>query len=100
MPEKLSGVAIGCSDWPETAASFELLDTEDAGKIDRDGRSGTQTPEASSENENDRGSLNEAFLGSVLSKIATICSMGVMPHIGSFEKGKLYEMAPTNLPSI
>jgi hypothetical protein len=34
------------------------------------------------------------------SKMSIICLIGVMPQIGSFAKGKLYAMAPTNLLSM
>ena len=63
------------------------------------GRSGDQTLEANCGNENARGSVAAAE-GAFFSKIAIICSIGVMPQIASFENGKLYEMAPINRPSM
>ena len=58
----------------------------------------TPSADASSANETTLGSRARFLFGCFSSKIAIICSIGVMPQIASFEKGKLYEIAPTSLP--
>src|SRR4051794_24024053 len=96
MPENVSGVAIGCSEPPVIEANLESVtdDIVDAGE----GFSGDQTADANSANESAGGSLDAVFTGRVFSKIEIICSIGVIPQMASFEKGKLYEIAPTNRP--
>src|SRR5687767_9469615 len=44
------------------------------------------------------GSEAVAFGASFCAKIEIICSIGVIPQIGSLENGKLYEIAPSSLP--
>src|SRR6185369_1293252 len=63
------------------------------------GRFGFQSVPASCENETTRGSFGLTFSEPLLNR-SIICLIGVMPAIGSFEKGKLKAMAPTSLPSI
>src|ERR1700752_1816401 len=76
----------------ETGAKSDTDDTAGFGRL------GFQSVPASCENETTRGSFGLTF--SPLLKSSTICLMGVMPAIGSFENGKLKAIAPTIFPSM
>src|SRR5215510_8047220 len=63
------------------------------------GKDGFQSAFAKDENETARASVALGF-SFPCSKISIICLIGVMPQMGSFENGKLYAIAPTNLLSM
>src|SRR5580765_1363890 len=46
------------------------------------------------------GPVDATLVVTPCSTVDAICSKGVMPQIGSLANGKLYEIAPTSLPSI
>src|SRR5688572_8624670 len=104
MPPNTSGVAIGAICWPNSGSNGDPIKTdpiigppETAGF----GKAGFQSADASCANETGRGSFGLLFgFSDPLLKRSIICLMGVIPAIGSFEKGKLKAIAPTSLPSI
>src|SRR5262245_34728589 len=63
------------------------------------GKDGFQSALAKDEKDTARASVALGF-SFPCSKMSIICLIGVMPQIGSFEKGKLYAIAPTNLLSM
>src|ERR1043165_253909 len=102
MPLNTSGVAIGVICCPIKGISGEPAETGASSETDETagfGRFGFQSVPASCENETTRGSFGLMF-SDPLSKRSIICLIGVIPAIGSFEKGKLKAIAPTSLPSI
>src|SRR6185369_4482376 len=102
MPLNTSGVAIGTICCPIKGMSGEPVETGASNETDETagfGRVGFQSVLASCANETERGSVGLMFSGPLL-KRSIICLIGVMPAIGSFEKGKLNAIAPTILPSM
>ena len=94
---------MGWNDCPATAINGEFMFMPEKSAFETAvffGKPGCQFVAASSANETARGSAGFDLSICFCSKIAIICSIGVMPQIGSFEKGKLYEIAPTSLPFI
>src|SRR6476660_4424623 len=78
---------------PETGARSDTDDTAGLGRF------GFQSVPASCANETTRGSFGLRPSDPLL-KSSTICLIGVIPAIGSFENGKLKAIAPTILPSM
>src|SRR6476620_2608483 len=104
MPPNTIGVAMGTICWPSNGIKGEPWETgaiNEAEVTDCFGRLGFQSVEANCAKENARGSLGPCRLSALpFSKRSIICLIGVMPAIGSLEKGKLNAIAPTNLLSM
>src|SRR5262249_26251239 len=102
MPLKTTGVAIGWICWPISGASGEFVATGATSDVEVTagfGRAGFQFVLAKDVNETGRAWVVPGlFLP--CSNISIICLIGVMPQMGSFENGKLYAIAPTNLLSM
>src|SRR6266498_2688004 len=104
MPEKTIGVAMGAICWPISEMSGDPWETEAISGAPVKagfGRVGFQSVEANCAKEIARGSLGLCVSFTLpFSKRSIICLMGVIPAIGSLEKGKLKAIAPTSRPSM
>src|ERR1051325_10516861 len=102
MPLNTSGVAIGVICCPISGNNGAPVETGASNETDETagfGRFGFQSVPASCENETTRGSFGLRPSDPLL-KSSTICLIGVIPAIGSFENGKLKAIAPTIFPSM
>src|SRR5688572_2403952 len=99
IPPNTTGVAMGVICCTNNGSNAEFCDTGAMRVADVTaclGRTGFQSLDASSVKETGFGSLGLVIWFDPFSKISIICLMGVIPAIGSFEKGKLNAMAPTS----